>query len=326
MTDHRLQRATDEAARLAALGVDFVLRMASYLREMYPTQRFLPLATLLYVDLAWLVWNSSANPLMRGRRTLIGIASLYLFGLLSRMLDELKDEAIDRRFFPRRPLPSGRVSVADLRISIALVTALYLAITPRAGALRCCAILTLVYAALSYRQFFLRRWHERSLFFSLLTHAPLAGLILFYGAALGSLEADRNGWPPPLSFAVPISICWALIEGIEIARKVRAPEHEDAYRTYSKQWGRWRAVIAASLLQGWALVASLYLCWHLFLPRILAAVLLVGYAALALLYWEFLRAPARWSQRLAGAAMAYAMLVLVGFASMQLWRDVSWAS
>jgi hypothetical protein len=213
-----------------------------------------------------------------------------------------------------------------LRIGIVLVTALYVAITPRAAALRCCAILTLVYAALSYRQFFLRRWHERSLLVALLTHAPLAGLILSYGAALGSLEADRNAWPPPLSFVVPISTCWALIEGIEIARKVRAPEQEGAYQTYSKQWGLWRAVIAASTIQGWALVAGLYLCWHLSLPRILPAVLLVGYAALALCYWKFLRTPLRWSQRLAGAATAYALLVLVGFASVQLWRDVSWAS
>lgn len=313
----------DAAIGGTSVRMAFARRMHQYLQEMYPTALYLPLAILLYLDLSWLTWRSvSPVPMHRNGVSLIGIASIYLIGLTARMMDELKDADIDRRLFPQRPLPSGRVRASDLELGIALAIGVYLAINLGVGPIHWVAGLILGYAFLTYRHFFLRRHLERSILLTLLTHAPLLGLTLAYAAAMGPVEAAGPGAQVSITgLLLPVSMCWTMIEGVEIARKLRAPEHESAYVTYSKEWGMSRAVLVAAGLQAWTVVAGGYLAWRLSLGALPPAALVIGYACVVWGYVNYLRQPAAWSRRVKRGAELYVALVLLAFAISQAWSS-----
>ena len=264
-------------------------RMRIYMDEMYPPLPNLLFATLLYVDLAWLVRRADLGGApTKYWLSAVGISTVFVIGMLARLMDELKDESIDRRMFPHRPLPSGRVRRADIERSILALIAVYAGINMMAGAARWGTAAVLLSLLLSNRHFFIRERLERSLTLTLSTHSPIAFIVLCSLAGLGFEEAGSASGELHISALVlPASMFWTMIEGFEVARKIRAPAEENGYDTYSKLWGPRTAVVVAGALQTWTLAAGLYMSRRMALPALFPTVLIAAYGVLCYGYYKF---------------------------------------
>ena len=222
----------------------YVRRMGVYFSEMFPLPVHLVTAALTYLATA-----AYARFLMEVEATIwtiwlpIGIWSYLAVPLMLRLMDELKDADIDRALFADRPVPSGRVLESDIRSSLVLVIALFLLLNGLSIPTLTAALILTAYALLMFKRFFADEAHRRSLPLTLATHNPIVPLSLCYGfflfAAEQGLALDSLRW---LSILLFVFMLWMPFLGWEISRKIRAPEDEDEYVTYSQLLGRGGAV------------------------------------------------------------------------------------
>ena len=241
-------------------------RWLLYLNEVFlPVSRTL-VSLILVVGIQWLY------QVMLGRAPLVltwdvvpAVLTLVLILLYYRVQDEFKDAATDRKFFPHRPVPSGRVSLHDLQVLmwttfavlIAMNVAWRLVIVPFA--------VLFVFALFMHKWFFLERYLAANRLLAFVTHAPISiiGNYFVLSVYTNRFGAPLFTWPAAIAavwFALP-SLAW------EIARKTRAPFEEiPGYQTYSVLLGsRLAALLSiAFVLAQWAVafflpVSSAYL-------------------------------------------------------------------
>ncbi|MBI4576965.1 MAG: hypothetical protein HY722_11950 [Planctomycetes bacterium] len=300
--------------------MSWIRRLAVYLDETFPLRLTVPMGVVhflaVYLAVQALAWE---GPVLLGWRSLPGSATVILLALLLRVQDELKDLETDLRLatagdpaFRGRPLVEGRVTPLDLQLLwwVASLAALLLNLRlgwPLPGAAFATA-LGLVW--LSGRWFFCPAI-ARSLLATFVTHNPLALVIAAYAAsvALGDLHVAR---PPEGTWALLVAF-WLQAAAWETSRKLRLPEAETAYPTYSRALG-WRAAallcavfaLGSASLGAWV-ARGAGLGWGL--P------LLLGTAA-CLPVWASLRlvaAPAPGRAKLRPWAEAHAALAQVGW-------------
>lgn len=174
----------------------------------------------------------------------VGILTVYLLFLYVRVADEPKDYEVDRKYFPERPVPSGRISLRDLAVlkwlTIASIVALNL--VWRGAVWECAA--TLAFLFLTEWWLFMPRLLKGNRILAFLTHAPAYGLMTYYVAALA---ASQYGARPAADLAL-LAIWFVLpLFNYEFARKTRRPEDEQAgYQTYSAMIG-YRASTSVAL-------------------------------------------------------------------------------
>ena len=189
----------------------------------------------------------------------MGIVSLFLFGLVLRLMDELKDRDIDQELFSYRPFPSGRVLESDIKVSLLATMALFLLINAWMGIAFLMAVILLGYSLLMFRFFFMPTILRRYLLLALVTHNPVVALTLLYVVAVFAvgqgLPLSGINWPQTLLLIV---MFWAMLFAWEVARKIRSPEEENAYVTYSRILGRPGAVLLAGGAQTVSFVIGLY--------------------------------------------------------------------
>lgn len=291
-----------------------VARLRLYLGEMYPVPQRLLAAAVVSVSLATLLARLHGLEVQRlSIGTLRGAGAVFAFLLVLRLMDELKDVEVDRALFPERPLPSGRVRESDLAGALVVAAALFVVVHAGAGPALGTAALTLGYAGLMFRWFFVPGAMRPHLPLTLATHTPVIPLLLLH---LVTLFATTSGlsvvdvrWPPVLAV---VGSCWAGFFAWEIARKIRAPGEETAYVTYSRLLGPKGAVALAASAQTLSLGLGLWL-WarHGLSPTFL--VLAVGGSLVALFgHLRFLRAPGRATSRLRPFAEAQVFGLLLG--------------
>jgi 4-hydroxybenzoate polyprenyltransferase len=181
-----------------------------------------------------------------------GVVAGVLLALYLRVADDLKDWETDRALaaggdarFRDRPQVTGGVTEPDLRALRVVVSALFgllLALVPAAAVPL--GGLSFVGAWLSARWFF-HPAMARSLPLAFVTHNPLALLFLGFAASVGAGAAGAT--PPALPAAALLLGLYLPIAAWEIARKVRTPEEETSYQTWSSVLG-WRAAAAVPAL------------------------------------------------------------------------------
>src|SRR5262249_51736925 len=88
-----------------------------YLNEVFlPGSRTIA-AVLLVVGIQCLYQGLlGRHPLMLTWDTAAAVVTIVLILLYYRVMDEFKDAETDRKFFPNRPVPSGRVTFRDLKV------------------------------------------------------------------------------------------------------------------------------------------------------------------------------------------------------------------
>lgn len=226
-------------------------RLLRYVRIMFPP----PLALLGAAAFGsiWLGLQALAGlGLLRvGARGALGAAGTALWMLLVRLMDDLEDAPHDLRLaaagderYRSRPIATGGITVPEIRrLAIGTAAALLaVSLLPRPGWTSLAAIGGLVVTWLGFRWFFLPGLARNAGPLAYLLRKSLAILIGAY-----AIGAFHDQWPSaPLTWwSWPLVLAPALEVGAwETARKIRLPEDETAYSTYSKRFG-WRA---ASLL------------------------------------------------------------------------------
>jgi 4-hydroxybenzoate polyprenyltransferase len=299
----------------------FARRMHAYLGEMLPLPLHAVLAALIFAGIAVYVRHTHhLSTSLLSIPTLIGVTSLFLLMLILRLMDELKDEDIDRALFPQRPLPSGRVRRADIVWSLVAVSLVFLAINLWAGWAFFAAALVLGDAVLMLKRFFAPGRLRRSLVLTLVTHNPIVALMILYGVAVVAAEhgltAARINWGVILPFVVMV---WSPFLAWELARKIRSPEEETDYVTYSRILGPRRAVLVTWAVQAVAVVIGVYI-WASQQPHwTYLALIVAGFLVNVWAGIRFMRDQNPRTSRLKPFATAFLLCVLgsqiIGFAT-----------
>jgi 4-hydroxybenzoate polyprenyltransferase len=297
--------------RLARWGV--------YLREMFPPASRVGAALLSTIVVFWPARALHGLPVpVFDTAFWVGAATYLLVMLYYRLCDEFKDAETDRRYFPERPLPSGRVGFDDLvwlrGLTVAVMFALNLILPLALPEF----LAMFAFAFLMGKWFYLPELIGGNRLLAFLTHAPVSLFGAFYLLALVTRPASL-----PLFGAEHWLIAlWVSLPGYiwEILRKTRAPREERAgYQTYSVMIG-YRACVAVGLaLLGAhaALAAGLIARLGLGAGVAWGAAALAGLLAVALLRFAFTaRRPDADSRFLRPATELYAglSLALVGAA------------
>jgi len=206
-------------------------------------------ATLLFAVAAQAGGAALAQPgpLRLSPGGLAGVAGGVLLALYLRLADDLKDWRTDRALaaagdarFAGRPQTTGEVEEGDLRrLTLIVAAAFGLLLAPQPPAATVLGGLSFVGAWLAARWFFYPAM-AASLPLAFVTHNPLALLFLSFGVAVGAGEAAAS--LPAVAAALLVGL-YLPIAAWEIARKVRTPEEETAYVTWSKVMG-WRMASA----------------------------------------------------------------------------------
>lgn len=190
-----------------------------------------------------------------------GLTMLGLFFLL-RVLDEHKDAETDARHRPELPVPSGLVTLRELRLAAALV----LCVVAIANALLDPLLLlplalAVAYAALMGREFFVRDWLRARPLAYLLSHMVVMPLVVLHATAVDWLAAERA-----MPAEIWLLLAFAFLNGlvIEIGRKLRGPAEERAgVETYSASWGvpvaaaAWAGAVAGAAVTLWLCASAL---------------------------------------------------------------------
>ena len=267
-----------------------LLRIWRYLLVMFPPH-FMVLSGIakfyaIYFSLQALANEESIHISLP---SMAGALSIVLFSLLMRIYDELKDADADIRLgragdprYKDRPIVSGAVTIDDLVvlrwattvvlviINVPLVTAPF-SEWPLIGF----TVLFLV-TWLSLKWFF---WPKisRHLLLAFLTHYPIS---LFFGGYVVAVYAGDYGVNSVNIWALALMLVfWAPLAAWETSRKIRAPEDETDYQTYSQAFG-WKlapfvpiAFIILGTTSAILLAIQMQLSW--IFPAIVAAASLI---------------------------------------------------
>jgi 4-hydroxybenzoate polyprenyltransferase len=287
------------APRATRLG-----RIADYLQEMFSPLIVVP-ATLASFCAIWFTLHALAGaPSIRfGWRALAAGVSVTLFSLLLRVYDELKDVETDLRLgragdprYKDRAIVTERVQVGDILALRNAVLVTLVAINAPLGTpwplIAFVGVLGLMW--LSSRWFF-APVISRHLLLAFITHNPLAMTMSAYVIAVFVRD---TGYGVPAGAAPLVVGFWMLTAAWETSRKVRRPEDETDYQTYSKVLG-WRVagVVPLAFVAG-----SVILLHHVAvlagLSRWLTVAMGAGLAAMAAACLRFELAPSTASARL----------------------------
>lgn len=180
--------------------------------------------------------------------------AVCLFNLLMRVMDEFKDYNDDLINFPARPLPSRQVRFSDLKLVGWLCVVFSLVLSAWNGwVLLACAIV-LIYLFLMLKWFFIENKMRKSLPLAFITHHPIVIWQSIYSMTVAWFAGFNTNIYSLLSL-LPISL---IATNWEICRKIRAPQDETTYTTYSKIWGARPAVLFAICLQAIIMGVVLY--------------------------------------------------------------------
>jgi len=219
------------------------LRIWHYLLVMFPPH-FMVLSGVakfyaVYLSLQVLAGNETVHITLP---SLVGAFSIVLFSLLMRIYDEIKDAEADIRLgragdprYKDRPIVTGAVTLDDLVVLRWVTTALLIVINAPLGGwpLIGFAVLFMV-TWLSFKWFFLPEISS-SLLLAFLTHNPIT---LFFGGYVVAVFAGDFGVNSVNVWALVLMLVfWAPLGAWETSRKIRAPEDETDYQTYSQVFG-----------------------------------------------------------------------------------------
>jgi 4-hydroxybenzoate polyprenyltransferase len=290
----------------------YVGRMRGYFAEMLPLPGHLLEAALVYLGIALFARDiHHVRPPLLSRYTVVGVWSVFSVWVILRLMDEIKDRDIDRRLFPERPLPAGRVLETDIQVSLAAAIVAYLLASLAAGHAFWTALVVLGYMILMFRLFFVPDLLRGSLMLSLVTHTPILPLMILQCFAIFSAESGRDlralAWPLVAPYVLML---WSAHAAWEIARKVRRPADETDYVTYSSILGPAAAVTLVVAMQVITVAAALYLFVALGLSWMYLAVVILTFAVMLGACLRFLTTEDPRFSRLRPYAEAFVLAVL----------------
>ncbi|MDH4044080.1 MAG: hypothetical protein OEY20_02480 [Gemmatimonadota bacterium] len=302
-------------ARFRSLG-RAPARAARYIQAMFPPAVLVPVGIVQFLSV-YLVLEALAgmSPLRLGGRAVIGAGSTVLWTLLIRIDDDLTDADHDARMaaagdarYRSRPTVTGAITRPELRALQTATLALFLGANLVFGgwAMRVAAVGGYVVTWMGFRWFFIDRLRQSAPPMAFLARKILTVFFSLYALAV---FVDAFGPIGVTCWIIPLLLApCAGVAVWETARKIRLPEDETAYQTYSKALG-WRM---AALLP----VAFVILSVFLLLPVSVAiglgrgygVALLIAAAVMVAACLRFRVRPSRGGARLGGYAQLYGVV------------------
>ena len=231
-----------------------IKRIYIYYKERYPIIPRIILGIILFLEIHFIILLNMGvtwSQVRLGAAEATGAFTCFAFLLWLRVADDLKDFETDKKLFPDRPLPSGRVLKKDIIISCSIVQAI--AIGLNIAFMRENLIFLAIlyfYGFLMSKWFFKKKKIQPSLPLALITHNPL------YFPAL----------------------IW------EVSRKIRAPKDETEYTTYSKLFGYKDSTKFVLILTIMDIITNFILVWNLNKISVGVLALLVAWMT-----WKFVQ-------------------------------------
>lgn len=290
-------------------------RIRIYFSEMFPIPKMLIGAALLYLSFVlFLARIHGIGMKIISVTNLIGSLSLFMIMMILRLMDEIKDRETDLQLFSHRPVPSGKVSEADIIFSLKVVVALYLAVNIFSPGTMGAAVGVLVYTFLMFRFFFIPRILKKSLLLTLATHNPIVPIMLTYVLALFTAEHGMGLEDLSLSSVCLLTVMyWSMFFAWEISRKIRSPEEENDYVTYSRIFGPIGAVSLALGAQTVTLAAALVFDSAIPMPMLFLLIVWAGYLITMSGYLRFIARPNHKTSNLGPFAEKYIIMVNAAF-------------
>ncbi|MBA2405654.1 MAG: hypothetical protein H0V66_12830 [Bdellovibrionales bacterium] len=256
-------------------------RISIYLNEMFPVTSFLgTLLTGFALQITYL--RLFVQPVQFHYQIVFSGIVITAVTLLIRIMDEFKDFEDDKRNFPTRPLPSGKVLPSDLKVLAGICVASILLLSLTSLNLFLFGLCTLGFTVLMLKWFFIEEQMRKSLPLALVTHHPIVFFNIVY-LLLGLIETfPALDWSKAY-LILPVAL---IFTNWEISRKIRTPQGETDYTTYSKIWGP-RVAITFSLLLQLTYTVTVYLIFNQLATPFFLRVVFLG--LMAIMYIPSLR-------------------------------------
>lgn len=239
-----------------------IKRLNIYFKEMYPIIPRLVLGCLLFFEIYFIVLlNHGVASFDLGIGEAVGAFTVFSFLCWLRIADDFKDYELDCRLFSYRPLPSGRTTKTDLAVFVSLLIALTLALNYVFMNNFIFCIILYTYGSLMAIWFFQKHKIQKSLPLALLTHNPVQIIMNIYIISYVVIKYGIRAFDLTNCLAVMTLYFPALIW--EVSRKIRAPEDETEYVTYSKLFGYKKSVNFVFIMTWVDIITNFILVWNL---------------------------------------------------------------
>ncbi|MFK7786759.1 MAG: hypothetical protein AB8B56_16690 [Crocinitomicaceae bacterium] len=287
-------------------------RLAVYFTERFPILVYIPFSIILYLCLSFLVQLISGVDPIIDQYDVAGCLTAFLFMLLVRTFDDIKDVDLDHDIFPDRPVSRGAVLIQDVYgLAIFSFCSLVLINVLIAPASIWVFVGVMIYALGTFKYFFTEELHIRKPWVAMITHQPLPLSIVFVliHIALASgveyNDFELNHLYLLLTFALPVT-AW------EVSRKIKAPSQEiDRYATFSRILGPKGASIIPLILYVISAGSSMFLADHLDLDMSYFVLVGVYIVAASIVYIRFIAKPIPERNILKNVAMIYTGLFML---------------
>jgi 4-hydroxybenzoate polyprenyltransferase len=213
----------------------FLERIACYCKEqLEPGSRFILSVVITIYIFLMLMLDKSIQFFNWG--IMIPALSSFLLLLYYRISDEFKDYETDKKFFPDRPIPSGRLLLSDLKIMLITVSVLSIVLNLIFPIALIEFGMAFLFTYAMAKWFFVPKLISTNRMLAFFTHAPV-GFFLYYYVEKYLLNLTQNHW----NFSSCLSIIgFVVFPGLtwEILRKTYLPQDEKpGYQIYSTMLG-----------------------------------------------------------------------------------------
>ncbi len=256
-------------------------RLRIYFKERYPIIARFVLGCIVFLEIHFIILlNNNITSFQIGIQEVVGAYTVFAFLMWLRVADDLKDYETDKRLFPDRPLPSGRVYKKDIVIICIIVQAVAVVLNILFMNNLPFFCLLYAYGYLMSKWFFKKKVIQPSLPLALVTHNPVQMFVNIYIISFTVIKYDCE----PITL-ITVMALWTLYFPAliwEVSRKIKAPKDENDYTTYSKLFGYRKSTIFVMVLTLVDIVTNMILVYQLNKITILLFVLLVSW-----MVWKF---------------------------------------
>lgn len=253
-----------------------IKRLHIYFKEMYPIIPRLLLGGIVFLEIYFIVLlNSGVTEFRLSYQEIIGGFTVFSFLCWLRIADDFKDYELDCRLFASRPLPSGRVKKKDLLIFVIPLIAITLLLNLLFMNNFWFCLFLYTYGSLMAIWFFQKHKIQKSLPLALVTHNPVQMIMNIYIISFTVIKYQVSAFTLTTVMAAFTLYFPALIW--EVTRKIRAPQDETEYVTYSKLFGYKKATNFALVVTLIDIATNFILVWNLNKISVALLALNVGY-------------------------------------------------
>lgn len=248
-----------------------IKRLNVYLSEMYPVIPRLVLGFIMFFEIYFFVFLiNGAHKLNIGYQEVIGGVTVFGFLLCLRIADEFKDYEVDKRLFPERAYPSGRVKTKDLVTLLVTVCVVMISLNLLFMNNKLYFIILALYGLGMSLWFFNKYKIQKSLPLALITHNPVQLVLNLYIISFSCIKYGLsiftvNNMIILLNLYFP-GLIW------EVSRKIRAPKDETEYVTYSKLFGYEKATKFIMIVMAIDMCTCSFLVYQIYPVAVLAVI------------------------------------------------------